>query len=100
MKRARRTPPSFAHNAAVRPRYSLAEMLLQIPEGAPIDEEWETMQPVGREVEPSAVTLHTIRVMQRFIRKLRKKRAGRGISFALKNSKTCSCSIIRQFCLK
>lgn len=80
MKRAHRTPPSFVHKTVVRPRYSLAEMLLQIPEGAPIDEEWKTMPAVGREVEPTAVTLRTIRAMQRFIRNLRRKRAGRGIN--------------------
>lgn len=78
MKRARRTPPSFVHNAAVRPRYSLAEMLLRIPKGAPFGEEWETIPPVGREVERAAVTLRTIRAMQRFIRKLRRKRSVKG----------------------
>lgn len=51
-----------------------------MPDGAPIDEERETMPLVGREVEPAAVTLRTIRAMQRFIRKQRRKRAGRGIS--------------------
>lgn len=79
MKRARRTPPSFVHKAVVRPRYSLAEILLQIPEGAPIDEQWEPMPPVGREVEVAAVTLRTIRAMQRFMRRQQQKRVGRGI---------------------
>lgn len=79
MKRARRTPPSLANKAAVRPRYSLAEMLLKIPAGAPFDEEWETMPPMGREVEPAVVTLRTIQAMKRFIRQQKRKRAGRVI---------------------
>lgn len=80
MKSARRTPPSLAHKTAVRPRYTLAEMLLQIPKGDPFDEEWEAMPPVGREIEPAADTLRTIRAMKRFMRKLRRKRVGRGIN--------------------
>lgn len=80
MKRARRIPPSFVHKVVVRPRYSLAEMLQQIPEGAPIDEDWETMPAVGREVEPAAVTLRTIRAMQRFMRKQQRKRVGRCVN--------------------
>lgn len=79
MKRARRSPPSFAQKAVARPRYSLAELILQIPKGAPIDEEWETMRPVGREVEPAVVTLRTIRAIRRFMRKQRRKQAGRGV---------------------
>lgn len=77
MKRARRRPPSLVHKAVARPRYSLADLLLQIPDGAPIDAEWEAVQPVGREVEPAAVTLRTIRVMQRFQRKQQRRRSGR-----------------------
>jgi len=80
MKRARRTPPSHAHKIVARPRYSLADLLLQMPEGAPIDEEWEFMRPVGREVEPAAVTRRTIRAMQRFMRKQLRNRVGRGIN--------------------
>ncbi|MBS1198184.1 MAG: hypothetical protein H6R18_1969 [Proteobacteria bacterium] len=58
----------------------MAELLLQLTEGAPIDEEWETLPPVGREVESAAVTLRTIRAMQRFMRKRQRKRVGRGIN--------------------
>lgn len=79
MKRAHRIPPSFVHNAVARPRYSLAELLLQIPEGAPIDAEREAMPPVGREIEPAPATLRTIRAMQRLLRKQQRKLAGRGI---------------------
>ena len=80
MKRARRTPPSHAPKIVARLRYSLADLLLQMPEGAPIDEEWETMRPVGREVEQAAVTLRTTRAMQRFMRKQFRNRVGRGIN--------------------
>lgn len=80
MKRARRTPPSFVHKAVVRPRYSLTEMLLQIPEGAHIvDEEWGTLPPVGREIEPAAATLRAVQAMKRFMRQQR-KRSGRAIN--------------------
>lgn len=51
-----------------------------MPEGAPIDEEWETMRPVGREVEPAVLKLRTIRAMQRFMRKQLRKRVGRDIN--------------------
>lgn len=80
MKRARRTPPSHTRKIVARPRYSLADLLLQMPEGAPIDEEWETIRPVGREVEPAAVTRRTILAMQRFMRKQLRKRVGKGIN--------------------
>ena len=80
MKRARRIPPPFVQKAVVRPRYSLAELLLQMPEGSPIDEEWENIPPVGSEVEPAAATLRTIRAMHRFMRQQQRKRAGGGIS--------------------
>jgi hypothetical protein len=73
MKRARRTPPSHAHKTVARLRYCLADLLLQMPEGAPIDE-------VGREVEPAAVTRRTIRAMQRFMRKQLRNRVGSGIN--------------------
>lgn len=37
-----------------KPKYSLAELILQIPEGVlpidPNDSEWDNMQPVGREI--------------------------------------------------
>lgn len=46
---------ALLHKAVVSPRYSLAEILQQIPGGAPIDEEWETMPEVGMEVEPAAL---------------------------------------------
>jgi len=80
MKRARRTPPSHAHKIVARPRYSLADLLFQMPEGIPIDKDWETMRLVGREVEPALDTLRTIRAMQRFMRKQLRKKVGRGIS--------------------
>lgn len=79
MKRARRTPPSLAHKAAVRPRYSLADLLLQMPDGAPINAEWEAIQPIGRELEPTAITLRSVRAMRKFMRK-QQKRASRGIN--------------------
>lgn len=75
MKRARRIPPSFARKAIARLRYRLSDLLLQMPEGVPIDAEWEAMSPVGGEIEPAVATLRTIRAMQRFMR----KRAGRSI---------------------
>lgn len=81
MKRARRTPPSLAHKTSARPHYSLADLLPQIPEGAPIDAEWDAIPLVGRELEPAVDTLRTIRAMQRFMRKQQRqrKRLGRGI---------------------
>lgn len=63
MKRARRIPPSLVRKAIIRQRYSLADLLLQIPEGAPIDGEWDAMPPVGREIEPALDTLRSIRAM-------------------------------------
>jgi len=80
MKRARRTPPSHTHKIVARPRYSLADLLLQMPEGIPIDEEWESMRLVGREVEPALDTLRTIRAMQRFMCKQFRNKVGRAIN--------------------
>jgi len=79
MKRARRIPPALLRKTVTRPRYSLADLLLQIPEGAPIDVEWDTMPAVGQEIEPAPATLRSIRAMKRFRRKQRRKRVGRGI---------------------
>lgn len=68
MKRAKQKLPPIARRpdhaitqsiAAVRasnkrilqkPRYSLAEIILQMPEGLPIDREWDEAPPVGREI--------------------------------------------------
>lgn len=75
MKRARRTPPSHTRKIVARPRYRLTE-LLQMPDGPLIDAAWETIRPVGREVEPAAATLRNVRAMQRFMRKQLRKRAG------------------------
>lgn len=33
-----------------KPKYSLAEIILQMPEGLPIDREWDEAPPVGREI--------------------------------------------------
>jgi hypothetical protein len=79
MKRARRTPPSLVHKIVARPRYSLADLLLQMPDGAPIDTEWEATQPIGREVEQVMLTLRAVQAMKRFMRQQQRKRAGRGI---------------------
>lgn len=79
MKRARRIPPSFAHKVVAKPRYSLGDLLLQIPEDIPINTEWEAMPPVGREIDPAVTTLRTIRLMKRFMRKQQRKQLNRGI---------------------
>lgn len=78
MKRARRRPPALTRPVA-KPRYSLAQLLLDMPEGPPILREWDTMPPVGREVEPGPATLCTIRATRRFLRELKRKRAARGL---------------------
>lgn len=80
MKRARRRPPSLVHKTFTRPRYSLADLLLQMPDGAPIDAEWEASQAIGREIEPAVLTLRAVQAMKRFMRQQQRKRAGRGIS--------------------
>lgn len=80
MKRARRRiPPSFTRNAVIQPRYCLADLLLQMPEGAPIYVAWDAMSPVGREIEPASATLRSVRAMRRFMRKQQRKLVGRGI---------------------
>lgn len=83
MKLARRLPPSLLRKISCRPRYNLAEMLLNTPEGDPIESEWDEMPIVGREVEPAPATLRSIRSMRRFLRKLKRnrqaKKLGRGI---------------------
>jgi hypothetical protein len=79
MKRARRKPPSHAPKTVTRPRYSLADLLLEMPDGVPIDAEWEAIQPVGKEVESAALTMRTIRATRRFMRKQRKL-AGRSLN--------------------
>lgn len=80
MKRARRTPPSLVHKIVALPRYSLADLLLQMPDGAPIDAEWEASQPLGREVEQAVLTLRAVQAMKRFMRQQQRKRAVRGVS--------------------
>lgn len=84
MKPARRIPPSLLRKISSRRRYSLAEMLLNIPEGDPIEREWGEMPAVGREVEPAPATLRSIRSMRRFLRKLKRnrqaKKLGKGIA--------------------
>lgn len=57
-----------------RPRYNLATMLLQIPEGEPICDEWDAMPLMGREIELAPVTLRSIRAMRRFLRTLKRNR--------------------------
>lgn len=47
MKWARLLAPSLIRKAAMRSRCSLAEFLLKIPEGDPIDREWDAMPLVG-----------------------------------------------------
>ena len=51
-KSSRTAAPVDAVDAAVpaRGKYTLGELLSQMPEGAPIDLEWEMMRPVGREI--------------------------------------------------
>lgn len=64
MKRAHRIPSSPLRKAVPRKRCSLAEMLLQIPEGDPIDAERDAMLSVVRELEPAPVILRSIRAMR------------------------------------
>lgn len=77
MKRARRIPP-LRLRKCVRPRYKLADLIAQMPDGAPIDVAWDTMPAVGREIEPPAATLRTIRAMKRFMRTQRKRQKRTG----------------------
>lgn len=35
---------------ALRCKYSLEELLNEMPEGAPIDKDWENMRPMGKEM--------------------------------------------------
>lgn len=79
MKRARRTPPSLVHKIVVRPHCNQANLLLQMPDDAPIDAEWEATQPIGRVVEQAVLAQRAVQAMKRFMRQQR-KRAGRGIS--------------------
>lgn len=77
MKRSRRWPQSLIRKAALRKKYSLAKLLLKIPEGDPIVDEWDTMPLVGNEIEAPLTTLRSIRAMRRFLRKLKRNRHGR-----------------------
>ena len=79
MKRARRIPPSLIRQAVTRPRYGLGELLLEMPEGAPVDLEWDAMPLVGREIKPPPASMRAVRAMQRFLRKQQRKRIGRSI---------------------
>lgn len=73
MKRARRLPVSLRRQAK-KPRMNLAAFLMTIPEGDPIDREWDEMPAVGREIEPAPVTLRSILAMRRFLRGVKRRR--------------------------
>lgn len=77
MRLARRIPPSLLRKSITRPRYSLAEMLLRIPEGDAIEREWEAMPAVTHEIESAPLTLRSLRSMRRFLRKLKRNRQGK-----------------------
>lgn len=77
MKRSRRRPLSLIRKATLRKKCSLAELLLKIPEGDPIVDEWDGMPLVGNEIEVPPATLRLIRAMRRFLRKLKRNRQGR-----------------------
>lgn len=80
MRRARRIPPSLSRQAVSRPHYCLADLLMESPGGAPIDVEWEAMEPVGREIEPAPASLRAVQAMKRFMRRQQRKHAGRGVN--------------------
>jgi hypothetical protein len=74
MKRARRTPPSFFRVVPRRPRYHLAELLLDIPEEIPRVEGWDGMPAVGREIESASMSFSAVQAMRRFVRAQKRRR--------------------------